>query len=91
MKKERVKKERKKEGGPYIREENTGNPTPRVDPLLVAIFLIRSTGEIPLVRCNGVLVRFDAALVAGVDGRAEEVIVFSTAGLLFPAKREVRG
>lgn len=57
----------------------------------MAILLIRSTGEIPLVRCDGVLMRFDAPLVAGVDGRAEEVIVFPAAGLLLPAEREVSG
>lgn len=62
-----------------------------MDPLLVAILLVRPTGEVALVRSDRVLVGFDAALVAGVDGGAEEVVVLPAAGLLLPAKGEVSG
>jgi len=58
----------------------------------VAILLIRPAGEVPLVAGDGVLVRFNAALVVRVNGGAEQFIVLrESRGGLFPAERKVSG
>jgi hypothetical protein len=74
----------------YVGEEDTRDTTTSMDTLLVAILRIRTTLETPLVAGDRVLVCLDAALVACINGSAQNLIIFvGTRFRLLPAERQV--